>query len=226
MGDVTILVSPAEPPELRAVGVMSPLAEEYGADFLWGCGAGLVAVQRKTVPDLLASLQDGRLAKEIAQLAAADVAVLLVEGRPRWTAEGRMIDRTFRREAWLALLMSLQFAHGLRLVQTEDQRETALWLRTAAEWFGKPEHRSLRTRPKPLDSWGEYTQSAFELHLLQSFPGVGPELAERIVRHFGGVPLRWTVGEAELRQVRGIGPERARAMVRALDGGDGGREKA
>jgi ERCC4-type nuclease len=211
-----ILISPTEPAELRELGITSAIPEEYGADFLWGCPAGLVGVQRKTVTDLLASLQDGRLAREMGQLGAVDVPVLLVEGRPRWTVEGMMLAVAFRREAWAGLLLSVQFAHGIAVVATDDLRDTAFWLGAAVEWFGKSEHRSLRTRPKPTDSWGDYTREAFETQLLQSFPGVGAELAGRIVKQFGGVPLRWTVGERELRKVKGIGPERARAMLEAL----------
>ena len=214
-----MLVSPTEPEELKALGIVSSLPEEYGADFLWGTPHGIVGVQRKAVPDLLASLSDGRLAVDLARLDSCDAAVLVMEGRTRWTADNRLIDRAYRREAWEALLLSVQFSAGVPVVRTDSLSDTVFWLRCAVEWFSKETHRSLRTRPKTTDSWGVYN---FSTHMLQSFPGIGPELAERIVRHFGGVPLRWTVTERELMSVKGIGQERARAMIRALEGGAGG----
>jgi ERCC4-type nuclease len=51
---------------------------------------------------------------------------------------------------------------------------------------------------------------------LQGFDGIGPELAERIVDHFGRVPLSWTVGEGELAKVKGLGKKKVAKMVKVL----------
>jgi len=54
-------------------------------------------------------------------------------------------------------------------------------------------------------------------HILQGFPGVGPELAGRMVDHFEGVPLTWTHAIDELMEVEGVGKKKAEGMVNALD---------
>jgi ERCC4-type nuclease len=209
-----LIVAPTEPPELRAIGITSSLPESYGADVLFSCPTGLVAVQRKTVLDLINSLTDGRLSSEFAKLSDADIPLVLIEGRPSWTADGLLMSRPFRKQAWWGLLLSIVAGQGFPIVQTDSLNETAEWLTVASTWFGKTEHRSLRTRPKPLDAWGEY--SSMGSQLLQSFPGIGPDRADAIMAHFGGVPLRWTVEEKELRRVKGLGKETARRLIEAL----------
>ena len=47
---------------------------------------------------------------------------------------------------------------------------------------------------------------------MQSFDGVGPELARRIVAHFEGLPLTWTATDDELLEVPGLGPKTLRKL--------------
>ena len=59
---MNLLGDPREPPELRALGTTDAAIEaRCGADFvlLGRSGTLALAMQRKTVPDLLASLGDG-----------------------------------------------------------------------------------------------------------------------------------------------------------------------
>jgi ERCC4-type nuclease len=83
-------------------------------------------------------------------------------------------------------------------------------------WLHKPAHTSLLRRPGPSkDSWGEKSDRLNGIHLLQSFPGVGPTIAARIYDHFGRVPLQWEEG-VEFTDVPGVGKEKARQMEEAL----------
>ena len=50
------------------------------------------------------------------------------------------------------------------------------------------------------------------MFVLQGFDGIGPELARRIYKHFGRVPLRWDVPDADLEDVEGLGPGRVAKM--------------
>jgi DNA excision repair protein ERCC-4 len=214
------LVSPTEPPDLRALGETSPLPEEYGADYLFPAATGLVAVQRKTFPDLIASLRDGRLAREIPLLRTADHPLLLLEGRPFWTSEGVMVGGNFSRQGWYGVELSTQIVHNIHIVHTDDLADTARWLRYAPSWFAKPEHTGLAQRPKPTDNFGHMTERDFAIHLLQSFPGIGPKVAEAIYRHFGRVPLQLSVSARDLAQVPGVGKVRAETILRCLGAQD------
>jgi len=218
-----VLVSPSEPKSiklaLKGKAIVHPLPEEYGADFLLVTGQGRAAVQRKTWDDLLASLEDGRLAKELLLMKRAQVAVLVVEGYLECTSEGNVITpyrQQYTKEQARNVLRSCQLVHGVMVERTENPQDTAQAILELEKWLRKPEHRSLLVRPKRTE-WGTRTDRDWAVWLLQGFPGIGPTLAEAIFDHFGEVPLRWTCRFGDLLKVEGIGPKRAAALWRALE---------
>lgn len=215
------LVSPAEPPLVRALGRTSQLPERYGADVLWPQPRvkGLVGVQRKTYEDLLASVGDGRLQREIPQLNQCAMKILVVEGRPHWSEDGALIHRwlgRWTRDSYRSLLRSVQM-QGIIVEHTDDLSDTVTHVEAIARWAAKGGHSSLARRPKPgPDRWGKRTNRATQMHVLQSVDGIGPGQAEAILDHFGGLPLEWTVREEELAAVRGVGPKTVARMVQFI----------
>lgn len=211
-----LLISPTEPAELRALGDVSSAPEVYGADFLVIEGGKVCGVQRKTIIDLIASLNDGRLHEDVLKLQILPVRVLVIEGPvevdSRHVKVGR---REFGRTSWWGLMLSVQ-QRGIWVVNTDSLNETATFLHHLGTWVEKDKHTSLDTRPGPAGPWGHARNMDWALHLLQGFAGMGPESAKSIYRHFGGVPLRWTVGEKDLTRVPGVGKTRARQWLAAL----------
>ena len=66
-----MLISPTEPPELKALGKLSLLTEKHGADVLimpHASWEGMLGVQRKELKDLLASMSDGRFGEQMMKL--------------------------------------------------------------------------------------------------------------------------------------------------------------
>jgi len=225
-----ILVSPAEPPTLRALGRTSPLPESRGADFLLPAHESVLALQRKTFPDdLLSSLEDGRLEREMSQLKRSPIRTLLLEGRPMWTGDGLLLSRRryTRAQVW-GVIFSIMFEFGTPILWTASLDETAGVVSAAESWFRKGAHRSLYRRPTAASStgWGKATDRDWARHFLQGFPGVGSVLAEAIFDRFGRVPLGWEVSYQELSSVDGIGPKRARSLWTALERGESARGTA
>lgn len=215
-----MLVAPSEPRTIKLLGQVSSLPEKRGADLIFPAHSTLVCVQRKEISDLIASVQDGRLAKEIQQLRSAGLAVLIIEGRLRWSSEGLLMNRDYgqpwTRTAHRNLLRSVQ-QQGVWVDSSEDVADTVSAVLELQEWVLKPKHQSLLRRPGPISPWGKAGNEDWEAWLLQGLDGVGPELAARIVKKFGGAPLQWRVTEKELMEVDGIGPKKARQMVGALE---------
>ena len=202
-----MLVSPAEPAHLREIGESSPLPENLGADFIPHAPV-LCGVQRKTVEDLVASVADGRLARELDQLEQLPLSILLVEG-PHWTASAGLFTpnpTSWDRKRWWGLQSTVLWK-GIAWVEVMP-RETIPWLRHLETWLCKEDHQGL-ARP----SWDG--QGDFGVHLLQSFPGIGPATARAIIKHCG-VPFRLTVTEEELAAIPGVGQRRARTIVGAM----------
>lgn len=223
-----MVIAPTEPPAFRAIGKVSSLPEQFGADAMFSIPTGgLCGIQRKEFGDLYASMHDGRLAKEIQQMAALRVAVLVVEGKPTWTLDGELLDRyrKWDRDSYDALLFGVQAA-GVWVRHTDRLEDTIRMVGVLQGWLGKKAHRSLLTRPKPKSMWGQADNLDYLTHIMQSFPGWGPAAAKNCIVHFGGrIPLMWDCTLEELMAVPGVGPKRAKAAFEALrrmSDGDGG----
>jgi ERCC4-type nuclease len=207
-------VSPTEPPALRALGQTTGQPEQHGCDVLWTGATGLVGVQRKTLTDLAVSLRDGRLAREVAAMRLLAVRVLLVEGRVRWSPTGMLTTArpSLSKDQLRGLLWSAQH-RGLWVVHTDDLEDSVAAIAHLHGWLDKPRHTALEIRrsatpPTRSREWA--------VHLLQSFPLVGPVSAANIHDHFGGAPLSWSGSLDDLAAVKGVGPIRAQGLWSAL----------
>lgn len=187
-------------------------------DVMWVARKRMWGVQRKTWADLLASVADDRLAKEVEQSRVLDHVVLVLEGRPTITAEGSYLigRQTWTAEQVLGLRLSIQ-SRGWWIEQTANVVGTAKLLGAIQAWSKKERHTSLDSRSqKAKGVWGmDPTDRAFAVWVCQSIPGVGPELGKRIYDLYG-MPFGWKVTEAELGKVKGIGKKRAARIYRAI----------
>lgn len=219
-----MLVSPAEPPYFARLGTVSSVPETYGADFLLCSPMGLVGVQRKALPDLVASVHDGRLQKELRQLRHVRVPLVVIEGIPTWNADGTAVGYAgWTKAQHYGVLWSLQL-HQVWVVHSASINDTAEILALLPTWLEREHKGLLRRPPPPVGVWGTRDDAQWAAWLLQGFEGVGAELADRILDYFGGIPLVWSVTEDELRGVDGIGKVKARKLISAL-GKDNGRDE-
>lgn len=216
-----IFVSGAERPKpLVDLGPSSNLPEDYGVDFMWATPNGLVGFQRKAFPsDLLASLNDGRLGKELIQMQALDVKGIILEGVPIFTGDGALIwnyGNMTQANLW-NLCYSLQANHGLVLFWTEDPAQTARLIQQIFAYTQKGEASKLMARGEKR--WARLDNRAFAVYLLESVPGVGHTRATAIVDFFeGALPIEWKGTVKELMKVDGIGAKTAQTIVTAFGG--------
>lgn len=228
-----LFISPAEPANVKAALERAGfelashgLCERYGVDFLWREQGSWWGVQRKTVPDFVASLHDGRLQREAAQMVSrVSLPTIFLEGRAQFTATSGAdgvhqtltgVHHEVTLQQWRSMMWSLAAA-GITVTSTSGVPDTALTLKQMVKWTSKAKHTALTQRPKTVDSkWGTPTSRDFGVHILQGFDGVGPELAGAIFDHFGRVPLTWVADGVELEDVPGIGPTRAKKLRKAL----------
>lgn len=218
-----IFVSPAEPPSLRALGTSASWVEFYGVDFFWIANGKTFGVQRKEVRDLVASLHDDRLARELMQMQTLDHPAMLVEGNWQWVKGlSERLEGRFTRAQYTGIVCSLQYEHGLTIFETSSIQSTADAISRIAFWTEKAEHGTLLSRsaaPKigTRDQW---------VWILQGC-GFGRKTAEAVIDHFGRLPLNPTCSYTELCQVPGVGPKRARAFLeRFTDARDEGEQRS
>lgn len=222
-----MIVSPAEPAKLRQLGKVASLPEKMGCDFLFPVKGGFAGAQRKEVKDLRASVEDGRLGRELlqAKTASVDPMLLVLEGRVSWTIDGRIAERwgsEWTRSRWYGVLWRLHY-EGWWLVQTESLGETARALEVYEAWVRKEEHGTFAQRGAAPSIWGaNQTNRDWCVWMAQGLPGVGPKMAEKLVDRFGGVPFAWKreVTVESLCEVEGIGEKTAVKLLRLLSEGE------
>jgi ERCC4-type nuclease len=197
---------------------VSSMPESHGCDAVSITAKGLIGYQRKTLPDLQASLLDGRLYKELGQLqASASIShsFLVIESTLARTIDGELLGSTISIDSLRSIIAKFS-ASGVGYLPTTDTGDTARCILRTSTYLASDSVESVR-RPKNLQNeWGTVNSESYALFLLQSFPAIGPKNARNIYSHFGCVPLQWTVTVEELTKVKGIGRKMAQSLIDAL----------
>ena len=223
------LIAPSESEAIMysANGITSSLPEKYGSDFLIASPRGLCGVQRKKFPaDFFASIQDGRLTRELAQMQYLDFRILAVEEFPNWTSDGNLMEEYYTRwnkQSVRNLLRSVSVQHNVMVEWTEDIFDTLTMIDELEIYMNKTVHRSLLSRPKTIDKddWGKHNNRDFARFFLQGLVGVGSIGAEAIFDTFNRIPMRWDITIEELMLVPGIGKKKAEVLFKVFERDNG-----
>jgi len=163
-------------------------------------------IERKTLPDLVLSLCNGRLFSQISRLSDSSGNVaLLIEGSSRDIAS---YDIT--REALVGALCSISVNFNIPILRSLSQYESAKILYFCAK--------QLNSRETGLKLHGRKPKRRKnrQLFILQSLPEVGPQLAKRLLSHFDSIEAVITASTDELIKIEGIGQEKARKIREIL----------
>ena len=190
--------------ELTQLGVEVEARQLSVGDFIL---SDRVGVERKSVGDFLQSIVDKRLLGQAKQLGETfERPVLILEGRSLYSR--RMIHPNAIRGALAALAVEFK----IPILPTRDEKETALILAAIARREQVEEAREVAIRGEPK-SLALPEQQRF---VVEGLPGVSAVLAKRLLEHFGTVERVMAASEDKLRQVRGIGPEKAKKIKLVL----------
>lgn len=185
---MNILYSPSEPYEIRNdlgdYGISTPsLPVDYG----WFTLGVKSLTERKHIPgDLLASMSDGRLNREVQALLEniekGGKSYLLLEGHLECNSSGHILN-PHKVSGWEIDKVSERIATiqtmGVQLLLSPSIQETALILVSQLRWEMKGDHKSLSIRPGPgKDSWNSRSYSNYIIWSYQGIPGVGADIAE------------------------------------------------
>lgn len=198
---------------------ISTLPEKHGCDILIPTKSGIVGFQRKTLPDLVASVQDGRLYYELNQLnasATVSVAYLCVESTFSLSIGS---DHYIEANISVGTLRSIiaKFHHfGVGFFPTTGPVDTVHCAMSVARYISSGRIGAIHRAKQTSNEWGQSNAKSYGIFLLQSFPGVGPKVAESIYDYFNGVPIQWAVNAGELAMVPGLGRKTAEKLIAAL----------
>ncbi len=166
-----------------------------------------ITIERKTARDFLISIIDGRLFNQLSNLKKNCIhPLLLIEGNPFET------DLQFDPLAIKGALLSTQAIWYIPIVSSESIQETKnIFLMMGRQVESCSDVVPLRGgyRPKRLKSR--------QLYILQGLPQVGPNVARRLLNHFGSVSKMMQASIEELMRVEGIGKASAKKIRDVLD---------
>ena len=197
---------------------ISSLPEKHGCDFFYIQPSGILGFQRKTLPDLAASLQDGRLHYELDQIESSATlthAYLVIESTLTRTIDGDLVEAAISINTVRSIIAKCA-SRRVGYLPSCSPADTIQCILGVSRYVASPSF-STTHRPKQLkNEWGQVGSDAYALFLLQSFPNIGPKQAKAIYDHFGFVPIEWTVSASQLMEVKGIGKKTAEALIAAL----------
>lgn len=166
-----------------------------------------LTIERKTAKDLLISIIDLRLFRQVANLKHhCQASLLLIEGNPLQT------DLRFDHRAIKGALLSIQTSWQLPVIFSDSPQDSFDIITTIV--------RQDETSSDVIPLRGGYRPKRLklkQLYILQGLPGIGPELAKKLLDHFHSVAAVMSAPEAELMAVEGIGPTKARHIRHILD---------
>jgi DNA excision repair protein ERCC-4 len=168
-----------------------------------------IAVERKTVKDLVSSIYDSRLFYQAARLSASFAKpYLLVEGDSTEVekAAGNL-------KSYYGAVAEVTLAYGLRVLFTASPRETATAI---AELLGHARARPLTKLPSEVPPKARSLPQQ-QLYAVASLPGVGRKLAERLLQKYGTPRRVMSLTAGELAMTGGIGWKRAEKIKAVLD---------
>lgn len=157
--------------------------------------SGLI-FERKTIPDMTASITDGRLFRQARQLAAQPAGgAIILEGSGSAWREGGM-----SREAVQGALITVSLFMGVPLLRARDAEETARLLIYAARQVRRRFDHGL---PRPGRRPKRRRQQL--LWILQGIPHIGPVRAQALLATFGSIAGVCNAPAEKLARVPGIG---------------------
>ncbi|MCE4618175.1 MAG: helix-hairpin-helix domain-containing protein [Desulfurococcales archaeon] len=166
-----------------------------------------IVVERKSASDFARSLFDGRLFDQARRLTEHyPIVIYVVEGNPL-----RLYRYRNKVKQLTAAISSLIIDFNSRVIYSEGPWHTAMIIESLAKRVAQT-RRSVVLHKKPkLSSTREW-----QLYIVESFPGIGPKTAERILEAFGSIERFVNASIVELSKIPGIGEKKAETIKRIL----------
>ena len=218
---VTATVDVSEPPQMTEVVASHDEVAEWALDALDAADLVIadIGFERKTVEDLAASIEDGRLDAQVRKLSDAfETAYILLDGDLIETEQ--LYGSSMRPSSLRGAIASVTARdNGIEAVIPCSSTELLVdeAVRLARKHTEDPS-RSFVPDPDPA-----VADAPTPVKMYAALPGVGPELAERLADEFPVPAALVEAGADDLQQVEGIGERRAAEIVSEvrLDGSVG-----
>ncbi len=168
----------------------------------------LVGIEKKTQNDFLNSIIDKRIITQLSMLKENfSIPILLIEG-----SENMYSLRDFHPNAIRGMLAAIAIDFQIPIMHTKNYRDTAALIATMAKRLERPIRQiSLLGKRKPA------TLAQQQELLIETLPGIGPNLAKSLLKEFKTVKGLMNASLEDLKRVDKIGPKKAEALKKVVD---------
>jgi ERCC4-type nuclease len=169
-----------------------------------------IGIERKRIPDLLQSVTDQRLFRQLEELADSyEKPLLILEGSPETLFTGRNMHPNSIRGA----LASITVDYSVPILWTPDSRETAAQIHRIAYREQFKSGRELQIRAKQRCP----THARYQEFMVSGLPQVSSKLSKRLLKEFKTPKRVFSAKPERLMRVDGIGKEKAKRIWEALN---------
>ena len=169
-----------------------------------------VALERKTIPDFIQSVIDGRIFKQVREISECfERPVLIIEGNP----DLLFFERNIHPNTIRGALASLVVDHKIPILWSRNSNETAHQIYWIAQREQIQEKRSVAVRcfkkAKTISEQQEF--------LIAGLPYVNTKLSRNLLKKFKTPKRVFTAKPDKLMKVEGIGKGKARRIWEVLN---------
>ena len=197
---------------------------ELPFDFQLYTERGIVTAERKKFPgDFIASVSDGRLARECAAMREiGDYRIVISEGRPKYKNGKLMSGRKvldWNKQAIRNLYRSIRYVEACDVEFSDNIQDTVTILLELQQYFDKKRHFSIRNRLGLSSAWPYSTYHEKFIYWIQGCgAGIKASRAERIAGAFHNPMELFNASVKDIMQVSGIGSKMAESIYNFLRG--------
>ena len=165
------------------------------------------AIERKTRQDFESSVLDRRLFTQLPNLRANfSNVIIVVEGE-------RRDDGSLTRAALMGAYASIITDFGASIFFTRNENATAELVYSIAKHEQLASKKEVSIFPKRKT----ITLSQNQRAVVEMFPMVGPQMARKLLLHFGALKEIFNSSEEELMKIEGLGEKKAKAIFRTIN---------
>ena len=172
-------------------------------------------VERKTVRDFCESVKDGRLFRQVSNLAKSKTpSILILEGKHK---EFRATD--FSVQAIQGIIVSVSLVFKIPILRSKSLKESVEIMLQGYKQLTKDRLHEQRLYPRK----GDFKKSKDEfleqrIHILEGFPGIGVDRAKLLLNHFKCLKAVFNADLDKLLEVKGFGKISAQKFTEILGG--------
>lgn len=157
-----------------------------------------IIIERKTNVDFIQSLINGHLFDQCARLRKTRmIPLIIVEGNPFKT------KHIIKPEAIKGALLAINLSWQIPIIRSSGKEDTVRLMIMAAKQQINPPTFIRRTGKKPKKTQRQ------QHYFIESIPGIGSELSQKLLAHFGTIEKIVAANSKSLQKVEGIGKTKA-----------------